>query len=75
MVRMLRVRSAIPLFGRVLHHSSMPTNLCSAVAWSGSPGRPEGRREAAYPGRARARRHACTCLRGACALSRRCLWR
>lgn len=46
---MLRVRSAIPLFGRVLHHSSVPTKDCAAVARSGGPGRPNGRREAALP--------------------------
>lgn len=42
-------RSAIPLFGQVLHHSSVPTNNCVAVARSGGPGRPKGRREAALP--------------------------
>lgn len=40
---------AIPLFGLVLHHSSVPTNDCEAVARSGGPGRPNGRREAAIP--------------------------
>ncbi|WP_315762591.1 lytic transglycosylase domain-containing protein [Bradyrhizobium sp. SZCCHNS2005] len=48
-MRLLRVRSAIPLFGRVPHHSSVPTNDCEAVARSGGPGRPNGRREAALP--------------------------
>jgi Transglycosylase SLT domain len=48
-VRVLGFRSAIPLFGRVLHHSSVPTNDCAGVARSGGPGRPKGRREAALP--------------------------
>ena len=48
-VRVLGIRSAIPLFGRVRHHSSVPTNDCAAVARSGGPGRPKGRREAALP--------------------------
>lgn len=48
-MRVLRVRSAIPLFDRVRHHSSVPTNNRTAVARSGGPGRPEGRREATLP--------------------------
>ncbi|MEY9148907.1 lytic transglycosylase domain-containing protein [Bradyrhizobium elkanii] len=48
-MRVLGTRSAIPLFGQVLHHSSVPTNNCAAVARSGGPGRPKGRREAALP--------------------------
>jgi soluble lytic murein transglycosylase-like protein len=48
-VRVLGIRSAIPLFGRVRHHSSVPTNDCAAVARSGGPGRPKGRRGAALP--------------------------
>lgn len=48
-MRVVSFRSAIPLFGRVLHHSSVPTNDCSGVARSGGPGRPNGRREAALP--------------------------
>ncbi|UPT86994.1 lytic transglycosylase domain-containing protein [Bradyrhizobium barranii subsp. apii] len=48
-VRVLRFRPAIPLFGRVLHHSSVPTNDYAAVARSAGPGRPKGRREAALP--------------------------
>jgi hypothetical protein len=48
-VRVLGIRSAIPLFGQVPHHSSVPTNNCAAVAHSGGPGRPKGRREAALP--------------------------
>ncbi len=47
MVPILSFRPAIPLFDRVLHHSSVPTNDCAAVARSGGPGRPNGRREAA----------------------------
>ena len=48
-MRMLGIRSAIPLFGRMLHHSSVPTNDCAAVAHSGGPGRPKGRREMIDP--------------------------
>ncbi|WP_354181707.1 lytic transglycosylase domain-containing protein [Bradyrhizobium sp. LA6.1] len=48
-MRILGIRSAIPLFGRVLHHSSVPTNDCVGVAHSGGPGRPKRRREAALP--------------------------
>lgn len=42
-------RSAIPLFDRTLHHSSVPIRIRKAAARSGSPGRPQGRREAASP--------------------------
>jgi hypothetical protein len=48
-VRVLGIRSAIPLFDRVRHHSSVPTNKRAAVARSGGPGRPKGRRDAALP--------------------------
>ncbi|MET4804671.1 soluble lytic murein transglycosylase-like protein [Bradyrhizobium sp. LB11.1] len=48
-MRILGIQPAIPLFGRVLHHSSVPTNDCEAVARSGCQGRPNGRREAALP--------------------------
>jgi hypothetical protein len=48
-VRVLGIRSAIPLFGRERHHSSAPTNKRAAVARSGGPGRPKGRRDAALP--------------------------
>jgi soluble lytic murein transglycosylase-like protein len=48
-VRVLAIRSAIPLFGRVRCHSSVPTNNRAAVARSGGPWRPKGRREAALP--------------------------
>lgn len=48
-MRLLGIRSAIPLFGQVLRHSSVPTSDCAAVARSGGPGRPTGRREAASP--------------------------
>jgi hypothetical protein len=48
-VRVLSFRSAMPLFGRVLHHSSVPTNDRAGVARSGGPGRPRGRRETALP--------------------------
>ena len=58
-MRAILARSAIPRFDRTLHHSSVPTKIRKAAARSGGPGRPLGRREALYPGRARARRHAC----------------
>ncbi|MDB5608052.1 MAG: hypothetical protein JWP25_4952 [Bradyrhizobium sp.] len=48
-MRVLGIRSAIPLFGQVRHHSSVPTNNSAAVAHSVGPGRPKGRREAALP--------------------------
>jgi soluble lytic murein transglycosylase-like protein len=48
-VRVLGLRSAIPPFGRVRHHFSVPANNRAAVARSGGPGRPKGRREAALP--------------------------
>lgn len=48
-VRSSGSRSAIPLFDRWLHHSSVPTKVRNAVARSGGPGRPQGRREAASP--------------------------
>lgn len=48
-VRGLRIRLAIPLFGQVLHHSSVPTNNRAGAARRGGPGRPQGRREAALP--------------------------
>jgi hypothetical protein len=48
-VRVLRFRPAIPLFDQVQDHSSVPTKACKAVAHSGGPGRPKGRREAALP--------------------------
>ncbi|MCP1908920.1 hypothetical protein J2R96_001400 [Bradyrhizobium elkanii] len=49
MLLVLSFRTAIPLIRQVLHHSSVPTNDCAAVARSGGPGRPNGRREAALP--------------------------
>jgi soluble lytic murein transglycosylase-like protein len=39
----------IPLFDRMQHHSSVPTAFVSAVARSGRPGRPPGRRDSASP--------------------------
>lgn len=48
-MRVLSFRPAIPLFAHVLHHSSVPTSDSAAVARSGGPGRPKGRREAALP--------------------------
>ncbi|MGY4596968.1 soluble lytic murein transglycosylase-like protein [Bradyrhizobium sp. GM22.5] len=49
MVRIVRFCPAIPLFDRLRDHSSVPTNNYAAVARSGGPGRPKGRREAALP--------------------------
>lgn len=48
-MRVLGIRSAIPLLGRVRHHFSVPVNNRATVARSGGPGRPKGRREAALP--------------------------
>lgn len=55
----LGLRSAIPLFGRMLHHSSVPANHRGTVARRAGPkpaphvvrGRPMGRRHATLPGR------------------------
>jgi hypothetical protein len=48
-VRVLDIRFAIPRFGQVRPHSSVPTKDCAGAARSGSPGRPKGRREVASP--------------------------
>jgi soluble lytic murein transglycosylase-like protein len=40
-------KSVIPLFDRMQHHSSVPTTFATAVARSGGPGRPRGRRKCA----------------------------
>jgi hypothetical protein len=40
---------AIPLFNRMQHHSSVPTRFVTAIARSGGPGRPRGRRKCASP--------------------------
>lgn len=58
-MHVLGLRSAIPLFGRMLHHSSVPANHRGTVARRASPepapdfvrGRPMGRRHATLPGR------------------------
>jgi soluble lytic murein transglycosylase-like protein len=42
-------KSVIPLFDLMQHHSSIPTTFATAVARSGGPGRPPGRRESASP--------------------------
>ena len=42
-------KSLIPLFDRTQHHSSVPTTFATAVARSGGPGRPSGRRDSASP--------------------------
>jgi Transglycosylase SLT domain len=42
-------KSVIPLFDRTQHHSSVPTRFAMAVARSGGPGRPRGRRKRALP--------------------------
>jgi Transglycosylase SLT domain len=41
--------SVIPLFGQTTDHSSVPAKTCTAVARSGGPGRPSGRRASASP--------------------------
>ena len=46
-VIILPEKSAIPLFDRSQHHSSVPAKFATAVARSGGPGRPRGRRERA----------------------------
>ena len=43
------IKSVIPLFDRSQHHSSVPARLATAVARSGGPGRPRGRRKRALP--------------------------
>jgi hypothetical protein len=48
-VRIVRFCPVIPQFDRLGDHSSVPTSDCAAVARSGGPGRPKGRREAALP--------------------------
>jgi soluble lytic murein transglycosylase-like protein len=40
---------AVPLFDRMQRHSSVPTNFATAVARSGGPVRPLGRRDSASP--------------------------
>ena len=42
-------RSVIPLFGQNAGHSSVPAEVCTALARSGSQGRPSGRRASASP--------------------------
>ncbi|SHJ95748.1 Soluble lytic murein transglycosylase [Bradyrhizobium lablabi] len=42
-------KSVIPLFDSMQHHSSVPTKFVMAVARSGGPGRPRGRRDSALP--------------------------
>ena len=39
----------IPLFGQKAVDSSVPARICTAVARSGGPGRPSGRRASALP--------------------------
>jgi soluble lytic murein transglycosylase-like protein len=48
-VNSLIKKSIIPLFDRKQHHSSVPTTFATAVARSGGPGRPPGRRDGASP--------------------------
>ena len=40
---------AIPVFDRMQHHSSVPVRSAAAIARSGGPGRPRGRRKCASP--------------------------
>jgi len=42
-------KPAIPLFDQTPHHSFVPTEVRTAVARSGGPGRPLGRRDSALP--------------------------
>ena len=42
-------KPAIPLFDHTPHHSFVPTEVRTAVARSGGPGRPSGRRDSALP--------------------------
>nr|WP_316396927.1 lytic transglycosylase domain-containing protein [Bradyrhizobium sp. 33ap4] len=58
-------RSAISLFDQLRDHSSVPTRDRGAVARSGGPGGPNGRREAASPWTG-ASTTACLHLSGAC---------
>ena len=44
-----RIRTDIPLFDRLPHHSFVPTKASTAIARSFSPGRPSGRRGSALP--------------------------
>lgn len=44
-----RKPTAIPLFGQNMDHSFVPAKVRNAVARSGSPGRPSGRRVSALP--------------------------
>lgn len=48
-MRLERLPPAIPLFDHVRDHSSVPTEICTAVARNGGPGRPPGRRGRALP--------------------------
>jgi hypothetical protein len=45
----LTEKSAIPLFDRAQHHFSVPTAFAPAVACTGGPGRPRGRRKCGLP--------------------------
>jgi hypothetical protein len=55
-------KSAIPLFDRTQHHSSVPTKPVTAIARSGGPGRPRGRRDSASPLTAASTMAALLCL-------------
>jgi Transglycosylase SLT domain len=55
-------KPAIPLFDRTQHHSSVPTKPVTAIARSGGPGRPRGRRDSASPLTAASRMAALRCL-------------
>jgi Transglycosylase SLT domain len=48
-VSTLAEKLVIPLFDRTQHHSSVPTMPVTAIARSGGPGRPPGRRDSASP--------------------------
>ena len=55
-------KSVIPLFDRMQHHSSVPTKFVTAIARSGGPGRPPGRRDGASPLTAASTMAASRCL-------------
>ena len=62
-------KPVIPLFDRTQHHSSVRTNFATAVARSGGPGRPRGRRKCALPWTAVSTMAGFRLLRGAAYLS------
>ncbi|KJC40148.1 hypothetical protein UB31_28015 [Bradyrhizobium sp. LTSP849] len=55
-------KTVIPLFDRMQHHSSVPTMSVTAIARSGGPGGPRGRRDSASPLTAASTMAALRCL-------------